>query len=74
MNHNLNNIQILRKLTIIFISIYRLTQADLPNWVYSGVALWYKDRIHTFTEVTTVYMEKLEDKEILSYVETGEPM
>lgn len=57
-----------------FCLIHRLTQAGLPNWVYSGVAIWYKDLTHKFTEVTTVYMLKLDEEEILSYVETGEPL
>ncbi|XP_050309830.1 dTTP/UTP pyrophosphatase [Anthonomus grandis grandis] len=55
-------------------TITDLTQQDLPNSVYTGVVIWYKNKIHKFTEVTTVYMAPLTDKEILSYVETGEPM
>ncbi|KAJ8952260.1 hypothetical protein NQ318_007421 [Aromia moschata] len=55
-------------------TITDLTQSGIPNQVYTGVAIRYKDYIHKFTEVTTVYMEKLEREEILAYVETGEPM
>ncbi|CAH2016124.1 unnamed protein product [Acanthoscelides obtectus] len=51
-----------------------LTQSNLPNSVYTGVAIRYKDIIHKFTEVTNVYMHKLDENEILAYVETGEPM
>ncbi|ERL89100.1 hypothetical protein D910_06477 [Dendroctonus ponderosae] len=50
------------------------SQSGLPNSVYTGVVVWYKNKIHTFTEVTTVYLAPLTDDEILSYVETGEPM
>lgn len=53
---------------------FSLTQSGIPNSVYTGVAIRYKDQIHKFTEVTTVYMAKLEKEEILAYVETGEPM
>ncbi|KAK9879519.1 hypothetical protein WA026_006587 [Henosepilachna vigintioctopunctata] len=51
-----------------------LTQSGLPNDVYTGVAIWYNNKIHTFTEVTTVYMAKLSNEEIESYVSTGEPL
>ncbi|XP_066138007.1 dTTP/UTP pyrophosphatase [Euwallacea fornicatus] len=54
--------------------ISELTQSNIPNSVYTGVVVWYKNKIHTFTEVTTVYMSPLTDAEILAYVETGEPM
>ncbi|XP_057652438.1 dTTP/UTP pyrophosphatase isoform X1 [Diorhabda carinulata] len=55
-------------------TITDLTQSGIPNSVYTGVAIWYKNKIHKFTEVTTVYMHKLDHQEILSYVDTGEPM
>ncbi|XP_018561059.1 uncharacterized protein LOC108903386 [Anoplophora glabripennis] len=55
-------------------TITDLTQSGIPNSVYTGVAIMYKDQIHKFTEVTTVYMAKLDKEEILAYVETGEPM
>ncbi|KAF7280382.1 hypothetical protein GWI33_006113 [Rhynchophorus ferrugineus] len=51
-----------------------LTRGGLPNSVYTGVVIWYKNNVHTFTEVTTVYMVKLTDEEIAAYVDTGEPM
>ncbi|KAL1494833.1 hypothetical protein ABEB36_010360 [Hypothenemus hampei] len=51
-----------------------LTQSNIPNQIYSGVVIWYKNKIHKFTEVTTVHMAFLSDEEILAYVETGEPM
>ncbi|XP_076270384.1 dTTP/UTP pyrophosphatase [Rhynchophorus ferrugineus] len=51
-----------------------LTRGGLPNSVYTGVVIWYKNNVHTFTEVTTVYMAKLTDEEIAAYVDTGEPM
>ncbi|XP_066253813.1 dTTP/UTP pyrophosphatase [Euwallacea similis] len=54
--------------------ISELTQSNIPNSVYTGVVVWYKNKIHTFTEVTTVYMAPLTNAEILAYVETGEPM
>ncbi|EFA04414.1 N-acetylserotonin O-methyltransferase-like protein [Tribolium castaneum] len=46
----------------------------IPNSVYTGVVVRYKNEIRKFTEVTTVYMAKLSPEEILAYVETGEPM
>ncbi|XP_023029430.1 dTTP/UTP pyrophosphatase [Leptinotarsa decemlineata] len=55
-------------------TITDLTQSGIPNAVYTGVAISYKDQIHKFTEVTTVHMHKLEQEEIIAYVETGEPM
>ncbi|XP_974830.2 dTTP/UTP pyrophosphatase [Tribolium castaneum] len=47
---------------------------NIPNSVYTGVVVRYKNEIRKFTEVTTVYMAKLSPEEILAYVETGEPM
>ncbi|CAH1368952.1 hypothetical protein MTP99_010447 [Tenebrio molitor] len=55
-------------------TITDLTQSNLPNTVYSGVVVKYKDEIRKFTEVTTVYMARLTPEEVLAYVETGEPM
>ncbi|KAG5883374.1 hypothetical protein JTB14_009072 [Gonioctena quinquepunctata] len=55
-------------------TITDLTQSGLPNSVYTGVAISYKEQIHKFTEVTTVYMHKLDKEEILAYVDTGEHM
>ncbi|CAG9837083.1 unnamed protein product [Diabrotica balteata] len=53
-------------------TITDLTQSGIPNSVYTGVAIRYKSKIHTFTEVTTVYMLKLDLEEIVAYVDTGE--
>ncbi|XP_028141903.1 dTTP/UTP pyrophosphatase [Diabrotica virgifera virgifera] len=55
-------------------TITDLTQSGIPNSVYTGVAIRYKGNIHRFTEVTTVYMLKLDLEEIVAYVDTGEPM
>ncbi|CAH0556690.1 unnamed protein product [Brassicogethes aeneus] len=54
-------------------TITNLTQSGMPNMVYTGVAIWYKDNIYKFTEVTTVHMHKLTKEEIISYVDSGEP-
>ncbi|XP_030761096.1 uncharacterized protein LOC115886165 [Sitophilus oryzae] len=51
-----------------------LTRSGLPNSVYTGVVIWYKNKIHKFTEVSTVYMAKLTEEEVIAYVDTGEPM
>ncbi|XP_060517086.1 dTTP/UTP pyrophosphatase isoform X2 [Cylas formicarius] len=53
-------------------TISELTKAGLPNFVYTGVIIWYKNKIHKFTEVTTVHMAHLTDAEILAYIDTGE--
>lgn len=51
---------------------FSLTQSGLPNSVYTGVVIWYKEKLHKFTEVTTVHMMKLTDEEIMGYIQTGE--
>ncbi|KAF2901994.1 hypothetical protein ILUMI_04194 [Ignelater luminosus] len=55
-------------------TLTRITSSKIPNVVYSGVVIKYKNRIEKFTEVTTVYMGKLTKEEIEAYVDTGEPM
>ncbi|XP_044750775.1 dTTP/UTP pyrophosphatase [Coccinella septempunctata] len=51
-----------------------LTQSDKPHEVYTGVAIWYKGEIHTFSEMTRVHMTNLTDEEIENYILTKEPM
>ncbi|RZB39780.1 N-acetylserotonin O-methyltransferase-like protein [Asbolus verrucosus] len=55
-------------------TITDLTQTNIPNQVYTGVVIRYRDEVRKFTEVTTVHMSKLTPEEVLAYVETGEPM
>ena len=40
----------------------------------TGVVLLYGEEVIRFTETTSVFMEKLSEEEISSYVDTGEPM
>ncbi|KAF2895231.1 hypothetical protein ILUMI_10943 [Ignelater luminosus] len=51
-----------------------ITSSRIPNVVYTGVVIQYKNQIEKFTEVTTVYMGRLTQEEIEAYVDTGEPM
>lgn len=44
------------------------------NVVYTGVAVKYGDKTLKFTEAAEVVFGKFTDKEILAYVESGEPM
>lgn len=53
---------------------FSLTATKMPNLVYTGVVVRYKDQIHKFTETTTVYMTQLTYEEVLAYVATEEPM
>ncbi|XP_031344323.1 uncharacterized protein LOC116171555 [Photinus pyralis] len=55
-------------------TITKLTSAGIPNVVYTGVVIKYRENIEKFTAVTTVYMGKLTKEEIIAYVDTGEPM
>ncbi|KAF5288613.1 hypothetical protein FQR65_LT11984 [Abscondita terminalis] len=55
-------------------TITKLTSLRIPNVVYTGVVIKYKERIEKFTAVTTVYMGQLTPEEIESYVDSGEPM
>lgn len=42
--------------------------------VASGIALWYKGRLVTAHELTTVHFSDMSEDEIRRYVDTGEPM
>ncbi|KAF5288612.1 hypothetical protein FQR65_LT11983 [Abscondita terminalis] len=55
-------------------TITKLTSSRIPNVVYTGVVIKYRERIEKFTSVTTVYMGQLSQEEIEFYVDTGEPM
>jgi len=44
------------------------------HYVYSGVAVSYKNKIHTSYTRTAVEFEELSREEIEAYLETGEPM
>ncbi|KAF5289000.1 hypothetical protein FQA39_LY03879 [Lamprigera yunnana] len=55
-------------------TITQLTSSGIPNVVYTGVVIRYQEKIEKFTSVTTVYMGKLTEEEILAYVDTEEPM
>lgn len=47
--------------------------SDTVHQVFTGVAIYYDDTIHTFYEVTDVYFKPLTDKEIMDYIATKEP-
>ena len=40
----------------------------------TGCTILYGDRVETFTEVTSLHFRPLSEKEILKYVQSGEPM
>lgn len=42
--------------------------------VATGVTILYKDKVKQFTSVAKVYFDKMTNKEIEDYIETGEPM
>ena len=42
--------------------------------VMTGCTILYGDRAETFTEVTSLHFRPLSEKEILKYVQSGEPM
>ena len=42
--------------------------------VMTGVTVLRGDRKHSFTEITDVYFRPLSEKEILSYIHSGDPM
>lgn len=42
--------------------------------VMTGCTVLYGDRVETFTEVTNLHFRPLSEKEILKYVQSGEPM
>lgn len=42
--------------------------------VMTGVTVLKGDRLHSFTEITDVYFRSLSEKEILSYIRSGDPM
>ncbi len=48
--------------------------SDSWHSVFSGLAVYYKDRIVTRTARTDVKFRELSEKEIMAYVESGEPM
>lgn len=48
--------------------------SDRVHDVITGCAIIYKEKIHSFSEKTSVHFYKLSDKEIDSYINTGEPL
>ena len=42
--------------------------------VMTGCTILYGDRVETFTEVTSLHFRPLSEKEILKYIQSGEPM
>ncbi|XP_017769726.1 PREDICTED: septum formation protein Maf [Nicrophorus vespilloides] len=54
--------------------IRKLANSGLPHMVYTGVVIKHNNKYERFVETTTVYMRSLSEEDIMSYVETGEPM
>lgn len=53
---------------------FSLANGEVPHFVITGVVIRYNNKTYKFYDQTSVFMKKLTEEEILSYVATGESM